>query len=325
MKNYLKTLTILVIFNTSHYSVYAWGFFGHKKINEIAVYTLPPEMFGFYKLHSCFLIEHAVDADKRRYAVKEEACRHFLDGDFYEKALPLDTIPRKWKAAIAKYGMDTITTHGIVPWHVQVMFYRLTEAFRKRDYYKILRYSADLGHYVGDCHVPLHATGNYNGQKTGQHGIHGLWESRLPELYFDNYDLLSGQAVYIEDPLESAWLAFEGSFALVDSVLRAEKELSRLFPEDRKFAFEPRGNLTIKVYSESFSKAYQSKMGTMVESRMRSAIALLGNLWYTAWVNAGQPDLDKINKDTAPIEDVPEEIPAPVAAPALLLIRPEDD
>jgi len=32
----------------------------------------------------------------------------------------------------------------------------------------------------------------------------------------------------------------------------------------------------------------------MVERQMRRAVKTLGSLWYTAWVNAGQPDLSKI-------------------------------
>jgi hypothetical protein len=58
------------------------------------------------------------------------------------------------------------------------MLNRLTRAFKEHDRERILRYSADLGHYIGDAHVPLHCTRNYNGQLSGQHGIHGFWESR---------------------------------------------------------------------------------------------------------------------------------------------------
>ena len=43
-------------------------------------------------------------------------------------------------------------------------------------------------YYVGDAHVPLHTTENYNGKMTGQKGIHGFWESRLPEINADNYN-----------------------------------------------------------------------------------------------------------------------------------------
>jgi hypothetical protein len=32
----------------------------------------------------------------------------------------------------------------------------------------------------------------------------------------------------------------------------------------------------------------------MVERQMRSAIRMIGDLWFTAWVEAGQPDLSAL-------------------------------
>jgi hypothetical protein len=281
----------------------AWGFYGHKKINEIAIYTLPKPLFAFYKLNAKYITEHAVDADKRRYIVEDEACRHYLDGDFYEYAAPIDTIPQFYKDAILKYGEDTVKAHGIVPWHIQTMMYRLTEAFKTKDFVKILKLSADLGHYVGDCHVPLHATSNYNGQKTNQVGIHSLWESRLPELFNNEYDLFTGLAVYSDHPVKATWLAYSQSFALVDSVLVIEKNVSKKFTESKKYSFEKKGTTTIKVYSKEFSEAYHIALGTMVEDRMRASIILLGSFWYTCWVNAGQPDLSQVNAINLPADE----------------------
>jgi hypothetical protein len=192
--------------------------------------------------------------------------------------------------------------HGIVPWHIQTMMYRLTEAFKAKDINKILKYSADLGHYVGDCHVPLHATSNYNGQKTNQSGIHALWESRLPELFNSGYDLFTGLAVYQEHPVTATWNAFEESFGLVDSVLKTERIVSGRFSEDLKYTYEVKGNNTVKVYSREFSQAYSEALGNMVEERMRASITLLGSFWYTCWVNAGQPDLPNM-----PFEEQPED------------------
>lgn len=289
-------------------SCLAWGFYGHKKINETAVYTLPKPLFGFYKQHVDYITAHATDADNRRYTVKEEACRHFLDGDHYEKSLPLDTIPKFYKDACLKYGEDSIQAHGIVPWHIQVIMLRLTEAFKEKDIQKILKLSADLGHYVGDCHVPLHATSNYNGQKTGQAGIHALWESRLPELFNTEFNLFTGVAEYVDHPLNATWNAFAGSYGLVDSVLLVEREVSMKFADDKKYSFETRGNTTVKVYSREFCEAYHKALGNMVEQRMRASITLLGGLWYTCWVNAGQPDLpDMTGEEEQKKEDVPAE------------------
>ena len=281
----------------------AWGFYGHKKINEIAIYTLPKPLFEFYKSNAKYVIEHSVDPDKRRYMFEGEACRHYLDGDHYEKSAPFDTLPHFYKDAILKYTEDTIKAHGIVPWYIQTVMYQLTEAFKNKDYVRILKLSADLGHYVGDCHVPLHATSNYNGQKTNQVGIHGLWESRLPEMFENEYDLFTGLASYNAHPVNATWLAYSQSFTLVDSVLDMEKKVSLNFKDAQKYSFEKKGNTTIKVYSKAFSEAYQFAVGYMVEERMRASIVLLGSFWYTAWVNAGQPDLSDVRDLRLPAEE----------------------
>jgi hypothetical protein len=280
--------------------VYSWGFYAHGKINELAVFTVPKPLFGFYKKHCDYLTSHAADADKRRYMLVEEACRHYLDGDHYEVKAPFDTLPHQYKDACQIYGEDSLHAHGIVPWYINTVLFRLTEAFKEKDVPKILRLSADLGHYTGEAHVPLHSTSNYNGQKTGQKGIHALWESRLPELFSADYELLSGQAVYLEDPSEAIWKAFGESYRLVDSVLKVEKELSLNYNDGQKYSWESRGSQTVKVYSEVFCKAYHTALGNMVEERLNASISLLGSLWYTAWVNAGQPDMDAMETPQVP-------------------------
>jgi len=269
----------------------SWGFYGHKSINRLAIYTLPTEMMGFYKANVDYLVEHSVDPDKRRYSVEEEAPRHYLDADHYELAVPLDTIPHYWKDAVAKYSEDTLKAYGIGPWHLERMMWRLEEAFAKKDPDAILKQSAEIGHYAADLCVPLHSTLNYNGQLTNQKGIHGFWESRLPELFADDYDFYVGKAEYVAHINSLIWEVFEESCAARDSVLSFERDLSKEFPEEKKYAFEEKGNGLVKVYSQEYSKAYHDKLSGMVERRMRRATYFVGCLWYTAWVNAGSPDL----------------------------------
>lgn len=294
MRNFSKRLLIVAaIIGFVVLQAGAWGFWAHRQINKLAVFTLPPEMFGFYKKNIDYLSENAVNPDKRRYANPDEAPRHYIDVDHY-CGLPFDCMPKKWEDAVAKYSEDTLLAYGIVPWHIQRMTYRLADAFRDKNMDRILYLSADLGHYIADAHVPLHTTVNYNGQLTNQVGIHGFWESRIPELLNDDYDYFVGKAKFIENPLDQAWQIVAASHAALDSVLTFEKELSKEFPEDRKFAFEQRGGNTVRVYSEEFAKAYSAKMGDMVERRLRESVILTGSYWYTAWVMAGQPDLDPL-------------------------------
>jgi len=281
----------IALFLSTLHDTQAWGFFGHRKINELAVFCLPSSLFGFYKPHINYVSEHAVDADKRRYALADEACRHYLDCDRYEAAAPLDTLPMWWNKAVEKHGEDSLKAHGIVPWHCYFMLHRLTNAFKEKNAALILKISADLGHYIADAHVPLHACGNYNGQRTGQHGIHGLWETRLPELHVENYDLLAGTGVYLEQPMQAIWQVVEQSYAASDSVLKFERTLNATFPQDAKYTYEPRGNQLVRTYSSAYCTAYDKMMDGMTERRFRQSIKMIASFWYTAWVNAGQPEL----------------------------------
>jgi hypothetical protein len=275
---------------------FCWGFYAHQKINYYAVFLLPPQMMVLYKPNISFISEHAVDPDKRRYAVADEGPRHFIDIDHYG-AYPYTAIPRKWKAAAEKFGEDSLSEYGIVPWHIQTMLARLTAAFKEKNFSRILKNSAELGHYIADSHVPLHANSNHNGQFTNQRGIHGFWESRVPELLAEKeFDFFIGKAAYISNPLEFAWARVLETAKAADSVLQFEKELTQQFGSDQKYAFENRNGVLVRQYSSAFTIAYNKKLDGMIERRMRQSIFAVASFWYTAWVNAGQPDLTALSK-----------------------------
>jgi hypothetical protein len=167
---------------------------------------------------------------------------------------------------------------------------RLADAFARKDLSEVLRLSADFGHYIGDAHVPLHTTKNYNGQLTGQDGIHGFWESRIPELLAESdWDFLVGQASYIDDPLNYYWDMVLESYRLADDVLNIEKRLSETFPDDEQYCFEERLNVVVRTQCPEYAKAYDLQMNGMVETRMQQAIRAVGSAWFTAWVDGGQP------------------------------------
>jgi hypothetical protein len=340
-----------------------WGFFGHTLINRVAVFTLPNEMIDWYKPNIDYLAEHAVDPDKRRYANRFEAPRHFIDLDHWG-TFPFDHLPRYWDKALALniqayalkgrdtvfyisaippslwgdtivdlknrlnfvhevylpkyyddeptlpgdslkiyfpdcpslpgekiYLTDKLTPHGIVPYHLQIMLSRLTNAFKAGDYPKIMRLSAEMGHYVADACVPLHTTENYNGQLTDQVGIHAFWESRIPELFaINDFDMVVGTATYIDHPVDYFWNLVFTSHKEVNRVLGIEKELSQSYPGDQQYCYEDRNNVNIRTQCADFAKAYHLAMDKMVEDRFRVAVKAVGDVWYTAWIDAGQPD-----------------------------------
>jgi hypothetical protein len=273
----------------------SWGFFAHYRINRLAVFILPKAMAGFYRANIGFITEHAISADKKRYVDSTEAPHHFLNADHFGKN-PFRFIPERWDDAVVKYSEDTLKKYGTVPWTIQYNYYKLVNAFKGHDTTGILIASANLAHYIADAHVPLHLTQNYNGQLTNQTGMHALWESRIPELFANNYNCYVGKARYIENPLKEAFKICRTSFMEVDSVLRLERLLNKTYPADKKFAMVLHGKREVKDYSAAYSLAYQRAMRGMVQRRMRSAVLAVGSFWYSAWVDAGQPDLNKLIK-----------------------------
>lgn len=299
-----------------------WGFWAHRKINRLAVFRLPPQMNIFYKNHLDYITENAVNPDRRRYVVVGEAERHYIDMDVYGDSAVL---PLYWNDAKLKFGEDSLRKHGIAPWQVQLTAQQLTAAFRTKNARQILRISADLGHYIADSHVPLHTTRNYNGQLTGQTGIHAFWESRIPELFATDYNLWIGGVTYLENPAQAIWKAVAQAHAACDSVLNFEKTLSANWPEDKKYSYETRNGLLVRVYSEEFTQKYNQLIDGQVERQMRAAIEMVGDMWYTCWVNAGQPDLTGLLLQTSELEQKEEVAEHQTWLQRLLRVRKEAD
>jgi len=193
--------------------------------------------------------------------------------------------------------IEEFSQYGILPYHLELYQGRLTRAFKDKNWPLVLRLSTELGHYLSDAHVPLHTTENYNGQLTGQDGIHAFWESRIPELFaVDSYDFFVGRAKYIEDTKSYFWDVVLESHTHVDDVLSKELELRSTFAKDRQYCYEDRGARNTRLECQEYARAYHDAMEGMVEDRMRKSIQGVGSCWYTAWVDAGRPNLDDLSK-----------------------------
>ncbi|RZK49357.1 MAG: hypothetical protein EOO99_06795 [Pedobacter sp.] len=142
-------------------------------------------------------------ADTRRYTDSLEGAKHYIDFENY----PFTKLnfPLTYSEAINIYGIHYLDKNGSLPWQIQQSYKSLVNAFERKDINRILKLSADLGHYISDAHVPLHTTSNYNGQLTDQKGIHGFWESRIPELFAKTYNLFTGPARYYPDIPKQTW------------------------------------------------------------------------------------------------------------------------
>lgn len=286
LRKIICTLAYILVFISQTFS---WGFYSHRVIARHAVYCLPNEMFGFYKKHIEFITEHSTDPDKLSRVDPKEAPRHYIDLDYFD-----DEIPIYWKDAVKKYTEDTLYRWGVLPWHISKMFFRLVEAFKDEDPYQIILISSRASHYLADATVPLHTTKYYNGRRPEQRGIHSFWETRIPELFAGEFNLIVGSATYIDNIQVKAWEIIRKTHSQVDSVYAIYDSLIASFRPDQIYSFVTRGTITKQNFSVEFAKAFEEASKKQVERNMRLAIHLVASFWYTAWVNAGQPDLSKL-------------------------------
>ena len=195
---FLKRCKVLVISAVIVVTGASWGFLVHKTVHQLAVYELPESLTPFFYQNIDYLVNNAPRPDMRRSQDSTEATKHFIDLEIYEKE-GAKKMPEDWQAAVKIYSKDSLLKYGYVPYHVVYMKDKLTAAFKSGNKDSILFYATDLGHYIGDANVPLHTTTNYDGQLTNQKGLHSLWESVIPELELENYQLYSShKASYLK-------------------------------------------------------------------------------------------------------------------------------
>ena len=91
-----------------------------------------------------------------------------------------------YEEAIKRYGAEFVVKNGDAAVAGRRDLRKAGRAFRQKAPYSrdnIKFFSSVLAHYVSDAHVPFHAALNYDGQLTGQWGIHSRFETELFERY----------------------------------------------------------------------------------------------------------------------------------------------
>ncbi|HEX8657567.1 MAG TPA: zinc dependent phospholipase C family protein [Hymenobacter sp.] len=281
---------LLAALTLAHGTAGAWGFFGHRTITQVAVYELPSSMQAFYYRHMAEIVALSTGPDERRDK-DTEGFKHYIDMDHYAEENPFAKVPRRYEKAVEKFTADTLKKYGTVPWVIMETKNSLTEAFRVRDTVGIIKYSAELSHYMSDAFVPLHTTLNYDGQFTNQRGLHSLWESQLPERFINEYKLDGEPAKYLDNPLVAVWDVVKQSYGFVGETFDQATKIEKVMKPAVRFTFSHRYGHTVRRYSDAFADAYEKSVGGMVNFRMKGAPTMISSLWVTAWQDAGKPDL----------------------------------
>lgn len=282
------TLVVMVL------GLSSWGFLVHRTVNQLAIYQLPKTMQPFFFIYKDYLVYNAPRPDQRRNTDKDEGHKHFMDMEYFGPS-PFDSVPQQWEAAIAKYGIDTLKVYGTLPYIIIATQKKLTEAFRNKNRDSILFYAADIGHYIADAHVPLHTSLNYDGQLTNQRGMHDLWETTVPEILINSYDLSSKhRARYLTNPTKTIWNIIKHTHSLVPNMMAQEIEVSKKFTDSTKFRWQERWGKMRRFYTAPFAREYSKALGNSINNQLKSSAEHLADFWYTAWVDAGKPDLSNI-------------------------------
>lgn len=295
-----KTIAIIVLTISVSSLAFAWGVWGHKHINKSAIFALPESMRVFFYNHIDFITQESVVPDIRKYTIndKAEGPRHYIDIEGFHT--DIDSLPRSSKEASAKYPDSILRKNGFLPWYIQDMMDKLTRSFKEKKTTEILFLASDLGHYLGDAHMPLHTSLNHDGQFTNQQGIHAFWESQLPEQFGEHYNLYVADAKYIADIQKETWRIIKHTHLLADTLLAIERKVKRTFPVDKIYMKDAKGGILKNKYNSpihtlEYAKAYHEALNGMVEKQIRSSITATADFWYTAWVNAGKPDLTSLD------------------------------
>ncbi len=271
----------------------AWGFEAHKYIADRVIALLPPGLRELFEQQRVAFVEHSIDPDLwRNVGFDEEPSRHFLDLDAYGAA-PFEALPRSYDEAVARYGPEKVNAEGTLPWRVAEIHGRLRRAFEQiarpdgpgYAWDNVVFFASVLGHYVGDAHVPFHAIVNYDGQVTGQHGIHSRFESELFSRLRPSLTIAPAPVGGVTDARTAAFTTLIESAALTGRVLEADRQAIG----------------TGQVYDDGyFARFADAGAGPVLEQRVNASIAMVAAYIVGAWEAAGKPDLSKPRPPRAP-------------------------
>lgn len=260
----------------------------HRYINESALYLLPQPLLGYMLPYKVMLRDRAVSADQRRAWDPQEAARHFMDLDRWGDSV-FYCMPRDWNQAILCYREDSLRAHGILPWHTVKVYRLLVHAFAQGDAQSVIRYAADLGHYLADAHVPLHLCSNYNGQYSGQYGIHALLESRIPEYFIGNMLVSMNRPQWIPDVQSAVWEIIRESSSPLPRVFDCERQCRSKVPVHLQYTPTRTGQRLARKESHEFVQCYDICLGGLMGQRLSASVWALASWWWSAWIEAGQP------------------------------------
>ena len=272
---------------------FAWGWAAHRYIMRRAIELLPPELKPYYEAYREEVVVRVVDPDTWRLVGWEDDPHHFLNFGVREYgAYPLTELPRDFGAALEKFGKATLDRNGMLPWREQEEFgvlRRSFEEFKREARFTASNtalFSAVLSHYIQDANQPLHSTNNYDGQLTGQTGVHARFETELFERNESKLHVNPAAPKGISDARAASFDALLASYQLVEAVLKADRDA--IAGKD--------------TYDDEYFDKFFSAVRPVLEQQLGASITSTASMIIGAWELAGKPAV-RI-KDLRPVQKV---------------------
>lgn len=266
--------------------LFGWGYDVHRRITRSAVQAVPGEFGDFLNQHIDKLSYHAADPDFWKAMDTNEGQRHFVDADLYDE-YPFDNIPRNIDSLYAKYGDENVSNWGIAPWNIDDYCNQLTALFKKENWEKSIYTMAALSHYIADIHMPLHTCANYNGQLTGNEGVHFRWETPMVMQYVDHIKPVN-EAEVISDPLEMAFAIVKESYQVYPLLLSADSLARTPLTKIQADSLNTYEKLS---FEDEYLSVLYSETADIVHDRLNKSAERIASFWYTCWVKAGSPKI----------------------------------
>tara|TARA_B100001105_G_scaffold78545_1_gene62189 strand:- start:146 stop:1006 length:861 start_codon:yes stop_codon:yes gene_type:complete len=281
-----RYIWLLIIPLTLATFVRAWGLDGHRRLNYIASRQLNGQFGRFLKQNSEALKWYATAPDYNRAVDPNELPRHFIDTDYYDQ-FPFENIPLDYEELVTKYGENNLAQWGIAPWAIDTTCDRIIALFEDERFEEAVYYLGVLGHYIADLHMPLHTVKNYNGQFSGNDGIHFRWEARLVDDYVRHIKPI-GKVEAVVDPVSFAMDIVRESFQFHKMLLTADTKARKILSDEQAKALDTRKIL-------SFEKPYldilYNETEPILKERLGRAVFRITSIWQYCWEQAGRPKL----------------------------------
>ena len=253
----------------------SWGEKAHRKISSSCVLFFPEELQALQSWGP-ILADHSSDADFLKKTDKTEFVKHFIDLDNFDTFTTEHQIPEDFDLACSKYGIDWVKKNGTLPWSTDSTYQALIQDFKQKNWEQAVLTASNLGHYVADGFMPLHTAANYDGQFSKQKGVHSRYEETMIDRNIDMIQISGSEVKPIVSVKRTIFDYLYANNYYVDSLLIADQQ-----------AFEQAGN----QYNDTFYELFWQKTEAFTVKLLRNSSMTLSGMIYTAWIEAGKPEI----------------------------------